>query len=53
MKFKIIAAVLAAAISVSAVSVTAFADRRGVEVSEKNFPDEVFRGFPRLCFRKR
>lgn len=42
---KATSAFAAAVIAVSAVTVTAFADRRGVEVSEENFPDEVFRGY--------
>lgn len=40
-----IAAVLAAALAVSAVTVTAFADSKGIGINEKNFPDEVFRGY--------
>lgn len=42
---KLVAALTAAAVAVSAVMVTAFADRRGVEIGEKNFPDEIFRGY--------
>lgn len=42
---KILAAFAAAVMAASAVAVTAFADSKGVKISEKNFPDEVFRGY--------